>query len=348
MIIDKNFSPIMEQVFSGRRLNREEVSALVDSMIDGAMSDVRVAAVLTGLRFLPVTQDMMLGAIDSISKRSPKQTYPKLRHLVDCSGTGGDGQSTVNISTMAGVVAASCGAQVAKFGSRSVTSKCGSADVLEALGVRLAQSQREVQQDLEAQGISFLYSPAFYPSLRHISAVRKSLGFHTIFDLLVPLSNPLQLVGQLIGVYSKDLQVLVAKCLSELRRERALVVHSDEGLDEISVCGPTRVIKVVGQMQSAEIWSPSDFGLKTAAIGDLRGGGADENARVFEDVLSGKMTGPVGDAITMNAAAVLWCAGLASTVGEGFEQAKAALSNGKAIAKLREWRQANKAEAEEE
>ena len=336
----------MEQVFFGHRLTREEVSALVDSMIDGAMSDVRIAAVLTGFRFLPVTQEMMLGAIDSISKRSPRQNYPKMRHVVDCSGTGGDGQSTVNISTMAGVVAASCGAQVAKFGSRSVTSKCGSADVLEALGIRLAQNQRDAQHDLEQNGISFLYSPAFYPSLRHISAVRKSLGFHTIFDLLVPLANPTHLVGQLIGVYSKDLQVLVAKCLSELKRERALVVHSDEGLDEISVCGPTRVIKVVGQMQSAEIWTPADFGLKIAQIGDLRGGGADENARVFEDVLSGKMPGPVCDAITMNAAAVLWCAGLADTVNDGFDRAKAALASGKAIAKLHQWRQANVAVAE--
>lgn len=337
MIIDKNFSRIMEQVFSGKRFTREETRALVDSMIDGAMSDVRIAAVLTGLRFAPLTEEIMLGAIDSAQRHTPRQTYGEFQHLVDCSGTGGDSLLTVNISTMAALVAAAAGAQVAKFGSRSVMGRCGSADVLEAVGVRLAQTAGDVTFDLSHVGISFLYSPAFYPGLRHISAVRKSLGFHTLFDVLVPLANPVALKGQLIGVYAADLQVLLAKCLVEMGRERALVVHSDEGLDEISVCGPTRVIKVMRGTQSAEIWKPADFGIQSASPKDLQGGGAEENSRIFLEVIQGVRQGPILDAVLINAAAVLWCAGVCDHVKDGLLLARTAITSGAARVKLESW-----------
>ena len=313
MNIDRSFSPFMEQVFSGRRLSRADVGRLVDAMIDGTMSDVRVAAVLTGLRFVPFGQDIVLGALEAVFRHADRSRVPE-PGLVDCSGTGGDGSSTVNISTMAAVVAAAAGARVAKFGSRSMTSKCGSADVLEAQGVHLSTSLAEVDTDLARTGISFLYAPAFYPQLRHISQVRRSLGFHTLFDVLVPLANPLPLSGQLLGVYSKDLQVVAARCLGKLGRTRALVVHSDDGLDEISVCGPTQVLKVQGTLNSVEIWRPQDFGLTPRTLDQLRGGGIEENVRAFDSVFDGKEPGAVTDAVLLNAAGVLWCAGVVEDV----------------------------------
>jgi anthranilate phosphoribosyltransferase len=337
MTIDRSFSPIMEQVFSGRRLPREDIGRLVDAMIDGTMSDVRVAAVLTALRFVPFGQDIVLGALEAVLRHADRGG-PQAPGLVDCSGTGGDGSSTVNISTMAAVVAAAAGARVAKFGSRSITSKCGSADVLEAQGVHLSTSLAEVDADLARAGISFLYAPAFYPQLRHISLVRRSLGFHTLFDVLVPLANPLPLAGQLLGVYSKDLQVVAGRCLNELGRSRALVVHSDDGLDEISVCGPTQVLKVQGTLSSVEIWRPQDFGLATRTLAELRGGGIEENVRAFDAVLEGKDPGAVTDAVLLNAAGVLWCAGLVEDVASGLERARGALVSGKARMQFDSWR----------
>jgi anthranilate phosphoribosyltransferase len=343
---DRGFTLLMEQIFSGRHLARADVGKLVDAMVEGGMSDVRVAAVLTGLRFVPLSPDLVLGALQAVLRHThpgatdgvvPSAARSGEGGLVDCSGTGGDGASTVNISTMAAVVAAAAGARVAKFGSRSITGKCGSADVLEAQGVSLATSLAEVDASLARAGVAFLYAPAFFPQLRHIGQVRRSLGFHTLFDVLVPLSNPLPLAGQLLGVYSKDLQVVAGRCLSELGRARALVVHSDDGLDEISVCGPTQVLKVQGAISSVEIWRPQDFGLTLHTTADLRGGGVEENVRAFGNVLAG-LPGAATDAVLLNAAGVLWCAGLCDDVAEGLERVRAAVASGKAKAVFDTWR----------
>ncbi len=343
MLIDKNFSPIMEQVFSGRRLTRVEMGAIAESIIDSVMSDVRVAAVLTGLRFTPLTSELMMGALECVLSKSERLNYPQFSSMVDCSGTGGDNLATVNISTMAAVVAAAAGAHVAKFGSRSVTSRCGSADVLEAMGVKLAQNVNDVNADFNAAGLSFLYSPSFYPALKHLSAVRKSIGFHTIFDVLIPLANPVNITGQLLGVYSPDLIPIVAQCLLELGRRRALVVHSVEGLDEISVCGPTHVAKIAKGTITNEIWNPSDFGINVSPIDSLKGAGTEENARIFKETLSAKEFGPIFDAVTLNAAATLWCAELCDDVRVGLEICRAVVKSGGALRKLEEWQNGRRA-----
>jgi anthranilate phosphoribosyltransferase len=338
MMIDKSFSPMMEQIFSGHRLSREEVSKLVDAMVEGRLSDVRIAAVLTGLRFAPWNSEIMMGALTSVLRHVEVPPTYAPQGIVDCSGTGGDSSQTVNISTMAGVVASACGARVAKFGSRSVTSRCGSADVLEAQGIPLSTRLEDVQKDIESVGISFLYAPAFYSELRHISQVRRSLGFHTIFDVLVPLANPLPLQGQLLGVYSKDLQVVVGKCLSELGRKRALVVHSDDGLDEVSVCGPTQILKVEGSIQSVEIWKPQDFGFKMWNMEQLRGGGVEENVRAFVQVLEGVEATAVSDAVLFNAAAILWTAQICDDLKIGLEMARHAMVSGQAKSLFEKWK----------
>lgn len=353
---DSVFSQFMEHLFAGARLHRPEVTGFMDAILHANLSDVRIASLLTAFRMTPLTQEIVMGALDSLThlaakppmslhgKLMPAPTpveFKKTPYLVDNSGTGADGSNTFNISTMAAVVASACGAKVAKFGTRSISSRCGSADVLEALGINLSRSVTAMQAQLESTNLSYLYAPALFPALQHLAVVRKSLGFHTIFDLLVPLANPAPLVGQLVGVYSPDIQVLVARCLQDLGRERALVVHSEDGLDEISVCGPSRIIQLVDGQQSAEIWTPADFGVPTYKIDALRGAGIEENAQCFSQTLHGQNPGAVEDAVVINAAATLWCASKVNSIRSGIDLARDAIRSGKAGMVLDQWRKSS-------
>jgi anthranilate phosphoribosyltransferase len=348
---DAVFSQFMEQLFAGAKMHRHEVRNFTDAILQSGLSDVRIASILTALRLTPLTQDIVMGALESLTRVNVKSSLPQQSesrnltsavtkdiHLVDNSGTGGDQANTYNISTMAAVVASACGAKVAKFGTRSISSRCGSADVLEAVGVTLSRSLGAMQSQLNRLNLSYLYAPSLFPALQHLGVVRKSLGFHTLFDLLVPLANPAPLSGQLVGVYSPDIQILVARCLQDLGRTRALVVHSEDGLDEISVCGPTRVIQLIDGRQNAEIWSPADFGLPVYSIDSLKGAGIEENSQCFVNTLEGKNAGAVEDAVIINAAATLWCASLADSISEGIKAARAAIRNGKAAQTLKDWR----------
>ena len=336
-----HYVPLIESIFQGRSPSRDEVKWISNGIVDGTMSDNRLSAILAALRSTPLNTDILMGAIDSIHHHvsSPNLKWPE--NLVDCSGTGGDAFSSVNISTMAAIVASSAGAKVGKFGSRGVTSACGSADVLEAMGIHLATNFAFAHKQITELGISFLYSASFFPQFRHISQIRKALGFHTLFDVLIPLSSPLPLFGQLIGVYSKDLQTVVGKCLLEHGRKRAMVVNSDEGLDEISVCGPTQVLYLSEGILSAQTIRPQDFGIDVSALSELKGGGVDQNAEILIETIKG---GPlankaVRNATILNAAGILWCAGIVPSIAEGIALASAALSTGKANALLNHWRE---------
>ena len=343
---DSIFTQFMEHLFAGARLQRSEVRNFMDGMLQSSLSDVRVASILTAFRLTPLTQDVVMGALESLTKPSNSSVAARehrgpikaIDYLVDNSGTGGDGSHTYNISTMAAVVAAAAGAKVAKFGTRSISSRCGSADVLEALGIHFSRSLPSLCTQLEHNGLSYLYAPAILPALQHLSVVRKSLGFHTIFDLLVPLANPAPLSGQLIGVYSEDVQILAARCLNDLGRKRALVVHSEDGLDEISVCGPSRIIQLIDGRQNAEIWSPSDFSIPIYQKNALRGAGIEENAQCFRHTLQGRNPGAVEDAVVINAAATLWCASIVDSMNDGIEKARATLTSGAASKKLEQWK----------
>ena len=341
----------MEHLFAGARLHRHEVRNFMDAILQSGLSDVRIASILTALRLTPLTQDIVMGALESLTRMASKPPvsqhgkaqesateFSKDPHLVDNSGTGGDYANTYNISTMAAVVASACGAKVAKFGTRSISSRCGSADVLEALGISLSRSVPAMKNQLSRLNLSYLYAPSLFPALQHLGLVRKSLGFHTIFDLLVPLANPAPLAGQLVGVYSPDIQILVARCLQDLGRQRALVVHSEDGLDEISVCGPSRVIQLVDGQQNAEIWNPADFGIPTYKRDSLRGAGIEENAQCFVNTLEGNNPGAVEDAVVVNAAATLWCASKVNSMRSGIDAARSAIKNGQAAQTLKEWR----------
>ncbi|MFZ9519547.1 MAG: anthranilate phosphoribosyltransferase [Silvanigrellaceae bacterium] len=350
---DSAFTQFMEHLFAGAKLRRQEVRTFMDAILLSNLSDVRIASLLTAMRLTPLSQEIVLGALESLTQMGMKpptshhgkaQTktttleFKRHKNLVDNSGTGGDGSNTFNISTMAAVVAAACGAKIAKFGTRSISSRCGSADVLEALGINLTRSVDAMQTQVDSMGFSYLYAPALFPALQHLGVVRKSLGFHTIFDILVPLANPAPLAGQLVGVYSPDIQILVARCLQDLGRDRAIVVHSEDGLDEISVCGPSRIIQLEDGQQTAETWTPGDFGIPTYRKDALRGAGIEENAQCFVNTLNGHNPGAVEDAVVINAAATLWCASVVNSIKSGIDVAREAVRNGKASHALDTWR----------
>jgi anthranilate phosphoribosyltransferase len=345
MLIDSSFSGIMERVFSGHPFSREEAEGLVDSMIDGRMSDVRIAAVLTGMRFgnPSAQQEIVSGGIGSVCKHANVMTLGgKALPLVDCSGVGRNGNSGASVATLASVIASASGAWVAQFGSRSLSGRCGAAELLEALEVRLAHNESNVSEDLREAGISFLYAPAFYPNLKHIAAVRKSLGFHTVFDLLFPLVNPVPLCGQLLGVFDRNLMRVAAECLVVRGRSRGLVVYAEDGADEISVCGPTHVVRVVDGVLSEELWTPHDFDMECHVEREFCERPAEECATDFVRTLKGNRDcASLTDAACVNAGAVLWCAGIVPTVKDGVRLARKTVTSGAALAKLESWRALN-------
>jgi anthranilate phosphoribosyltransferase len=253
--------------------------------------------------------------------------------LFDTCGTGGDRAHTFNVSTVAALVLAACGVRVAKHGNRSVSSRCGSADLFEALGVNIAADPATVERCLNEAGIAFFFAPTFHPSMRHVAQTRRELGVRTAFNLLGPLTNPAGASRQLVGVPRPELTELVARSLAMLGSERAWVVHGADGLDEISTTGYTKVSECRDGAVNTFYVHPADFKLPKAASPDLRGGDAAENARVARAVLAGE-PGPAREIVVFNAAASLLIAGQATTIGEGIELARNAIDTGRAATAL--------------
>jgi anthranilate phosphoribosyltransferase len=253
--------------------------------------------------------------------------------LVDTCGTGGDGAFTFNISTAAAIVAAGAGAPVVKHGNRAVSSRCGSADVLEALGVEIALPPEQVCRAVEEIGIGFLFAPLFHPAFRNVAGVRREMGCYTVFNILGPLLNPAHAPARLVGVFSPDLLAPVAGALRLLGVRRALVVHGS-GLDEISVSGKTRVAELNGARIEEYTISPGDFGIPEYPLRDLCGSGTEGNAEIIRGVLQGRGPGAARDVVAMNAGAALYVGGKAKDIDDGIELAMDAIGSGRAESKL--------------
>jgi anthranilate phosphoribosyltransferase len=280
------------------------------------------------------TPDEITGAAEAMRARvTPLQVDRD--DLVDTCGTGGDGCGTFNVSTVAAIVAAGAGAQVAKHGNRAVSSKCGSADVLSALGVRIELDATQMSEVLRRVGIAFLFAPKLHPAMAAVAGVRKELGVRTIFNILGPLTNPAFARRQVLGVYAERLVDVVARVLAALGAKHALVVHSLDGLDEISVSAATRVCEVRdGEVRSYEV-TPEELGVGRHAIERLAGGDAQQNAAIARDILNGT-PGAGHDIVVANAGAALYVAGLATSIREGVTLAKRAIANASASAKLQQ------------
>jgi anthranilate phosphoribosyltransferase len=273
--------------------------------------------------------------VDHPDERGPSGAKTLARSpLLDTCGTGGDQTHTFNVSTCTAFVVAGTGVRVAKHGNRSVSSSCGSADVCEALGINLGLSPQKVADCIRLHGIGFLFAPALHGTMKHAVVPRKEIGLRTIFNVLGPLSNPAGAQVQILGVYRKDLTELMAAVLNNLGCSRALVVHGEDGMDEITTTGKTHVSELAeGKLRSYEV-HPEDFGLPTARMDALRGADARENAQILMEILEGK-PGPRRDIVLLNAGAALYTAGTAPDIRHGIRQAEESIDTGKAKAKLR-------------
>jgi anthranilate phosphoribosyltransferase len=324
----------IKRVVDGQHLDRQEMVEVFGEIMDGKASDVQKSAFLIALRMKGETPEEITGAAIAMRERvTPLDVDREI--LVDTCGTGGDGRGTFNISTLAAIVAAGAGANVAKHGNRAVSSSCGSADVLTALGVHIDLDAPRMSRVLERTGISFLFAPKLHPAMGAVAGVRRELGVRTIFNVLGPLTNPAFAKRQVLGVYAEHLVDVIARVLLALGAEHAIVVHSRDGLDEISISAPTRVCEVRdGEIRAYEI-APNDLGIEVQPIEALAGGDAAENARIAWAILDGE-EGARRDVVAANAGAALYVSGAAASLIEGVELARHAINSGAARAKLEE------------
>jgi anthranilate phosphoribosyltransferase len=339
----------------GQSLPRAEAREVMAEVLAGSCADAQIAALLTALRMKGETVEEIVGFAEAI--RAAATPFPVLlsgennvgptaldlsgtgrdalleSSIVDTSGTGGDASGTFNISTATAFVTAGAGVRVAKHGNRSISSKCGSADVMEALGVHIQLSPEHAAQCLREVGMCFLFAPDLHSSMKQVQKVRRELRLRTMFNLLGPLTNPAHASGQVVGVYALEMVEKLAEALSMLGLHRALVVHGLDGLDEITITGPTRIAEARdGTVRTYEV-DPEEFGIKRATLEDISGGDATENAAIVREVLSGKKS-PRRDVVLLNSAAALVAAGRVDHLADGIPLATHSIDSGAAAAKL--------------
>jgi len=314
-------------------LTEDEAASAFEQIIRGDATPVQIAGFLVALRMKGETPDEITGfARTARAMATPIQVDGA---LLDTCGTGGDGLATFNISTLSAIVAAACGARVAKHGNRAASSMCGSADVLEALGVKIDLGPEGVARCIDEAGIGFLFAPVFHPSFRFAGVPRRELGLRTVFNVLGPLCNPAGAKYQALGVADGSMAAKMADVLIRLGVERAIVFHAGDGMDELSVSSPSHVIEIDGGRKEYEL-DPRELGLAAAPIESMRGGGPEENARIAREVLAGA-DGPRRDVVLLNSAAALRAAGLAATWKDGLGMAAEAIDSGRAGQVLQRW-----------
>ncbi|MEN8615028.1 anthranilate phosphoribosyltransferase [Dehalogenimonas sp. THU2] len=321
----------IQSLVTGKSLTADEAAAVMDEIMEGQVTPAQFGAFVTALRCKGETVEEMVG----LARTMRAKALPMVAKgpVVDTCGTGGDGAGTFNISTAAAIVAAACGVKVAKHGNRAMSSSCGSADVLEALGVRIDLSPLEASECLEQAGIVFMFAPVFHPAMKHAGPPRKEIGIRTVFNLLGPLCNPAGASAQVIGVPRRDLVQTIATVIRELGSRHAIVAHGADGLDEITVTGVTHVCELKdGELTCYDI-DPADYSLPICAAADIKGGNARWNAAAMLRLLQGE-AGALRDATVLNAAAALKAADIVGSLTEGVAMAAEAIDSGRALAKL--------------
>jgi len=326
-----------------RDLTRIEAAAAMDAIMSGAATNAQIAAFLTALRMKGETVEELIGFAQVMRQKAVRirtrgdevagLTGTDREMLIDTCGTGGDAAGTFNVSTATAFVVAGAGLRVAKHGNRSVSSMCGSADVVETLGINLELAPAKVSRCIDEAGIGFLYAPLLHTAMKHVMAARREMGIRTVFNMLGPLTNPAGANAQVIGVYSPALTEPLARVLAELGTVRAFVVHGADGLDEISNTGESRVSEVREGMVRTFSVRPEDFGMPRASIEDLRGGDREENARIIRAILDGE-PGPKRDIVLVNAAAALVAGARARDLKDGVGLAGQSVDSGAARGRL--------------
>ena len=323
---------ILKTLVERKNLKEEEAKKVMEEIMEGKTTPAQIASFLTALRMKGETVAEITGFAKAMLEKVDTFSLEK-NILADTCGTGGDNLNTFNISTAVAFVAAGAGLMIAKHGNRALSSRCGSADVLETLGVKLTISKEKVKECLEKVGIGFLFAPSFHPAMKYALSPRQEMGMRTVFNILGPLTNPLGANVRLLGVYQPSLTEPLARVLKNLKVKGAFVVWGEDGLDEISITTRTRITELKqGKIRTYYIQS-EDFGIKRASLEELRGGTREENAFILEDILQGKK-GPKRQIVLINAAACLAAAGLAEDLKEGIKIAEDSIDSGKAKEKL--------------
>lgn len=319
---------VLTGLMEGRDLSRDEARKFMNLVMSGNVPTVRLAGILTALRVKGETVPEITGFAEAMRENAVRIS-PRRSDLIDTCGTGGDGSGTFNISTATALLAAAMGIAVAKHGNRAVSSRSGSADVLEALGIRIDLTPDEAAAGIDEAGIGFLFAPNLHPAMKHAMPARRELGVRTVFNLLGPLTNPAGATRQLMGVYHRDLCEPVCRVLADLGSERAFVVHGEGGLDEVSPVGETLVASLENGEVRTYLFHPGEAGIDPCQVDDLRGGSPEENAAIVRAIFDGAQ-GPQADAVLLNAGFAAVVAGRAENFGEGVAAARSAIADGSA------------------
>ena len=326
--------PYLHLVSARENLTADDARLAMLAILNGDASTAQIAAFLVALRMKGETPAEVLGFARAMREKSERvEIDGGVEPLLDTCGTGGDGGSTFNISTIAAFVVAGAGVRVAKHGNRSLSSLCGSADLLESLGVNITSSTQEISRAIREVGIAFLFAPMLHPAMKYAQPARVELKMRTVFNLLGPLTNPAGATRQLIGASSEQAAELMANALAGLEPQRTFIVHGSDGLDEVTTTGPTTVFEVAGQKVSRFTWTPADFGVGQANAPDLAGGDRVVNRQIAMSILKGE-PGARRDIVLLNAAAALIAAGVAENPQDGMRQATASIDSGAAWSKL--------------
>ena len=328
-----NYSSLLNRLLDKQDLPHHDMLELVQNIMGGHLTPAQIAAVLVALRIKGETVTEIAAAAEVMRELSTKVSVKDNGHLIDTCGTGGDGAQTFNISTASAVVAAAAGAHVAKHGGRSVSSTCGSADILEKLGVNVNLTPQQVAHCVDSIGVGFMFAPNHHSAMKHAAPVRRELGVRTLFNVLGPLTNPAGAANQVLGVFHKDLTSKLAQVLQQLGSRHVMVVHGADGMDEISISGATFIAELKDGTVREYSVQPQDFGLQVAALDTIRVANADEAKSMLQAVMDNQQ-GAALDIVKLNAGAAIYVAGLTPTLAEGVKQAAAVIASGAAKQKL--------------
>ena len=325
----------LQRIVANQEILHDDMVALMRQIMQGEVSPVLIAAIITGLRMKKETVGEIAAAAQVMRELAAKVDVAEDAHLVDTCGTGGDSLHTFNISTTSAFVVAAAGGRVAKHGGRSVSSKSGSADVLEALGVNLNQTPQQVAQCIDEIGVGFMFAPNYHAAMKHAAPVRRELGIKTLFNILGPLTNPAGARQQVLGVFSEDLVKTLAHVLQQLGSRHVLIVHGSDGLDEITISGATHIGELKNGQVAGYTIRPEDFGLKTAAIETIRVADSEQAKVMLLSVLDNAV-GAARDIVLLNAGAAIYVAGITESLAQGIEKARQAIESGAARDKLKQ------------
>ena len=329
----KEFKIFLGSLLKGENLSSSEMQSLMTLIMTGELSSIQIASCIVAMQIKGETPDEIAAAASVMRKHSNKVIIKDTKYLIDTCGTGGDSLQTFNVSTLSAIISAAAGAKVAKHGGRSVSSKCGSADVLEALGVNVNLDHKRLGHLVDAIGIGFMFAPNYHPAMKYVAPVRKELGIRTIFNLLGPLTNPASASRQIVGVYSKELTITFAKVLQKLGSKHVLVVHGEDGMDEISITGKTFIAELKDNVIKEYTIRPSEFKLREGRLKDIVVEDAAHSKKMILEILNGKLSAS-RDIALLNAGAAIYASGLANDIDSGITIASNMIDQGKAMEKL--------------